>query len=73
MTSDGMGRWLLGAVLAMALAGCGGATYRGVSAHTIQVGPDREADVVWVVRNDNRLMRCWATDQGPTCVTASQH
>jgi hypothetical protein len=71
MTSERLRKWALAVVMGVALAGCGVA-YRGVSAHTVQVGPDREADVVWVTRNDNRLMRCWASEQGPVCVTASE-
>ena len=51
-------------------AGCA-TPINGVSSHTLKVGPDQEADVVWVRRNGEDLYRCALAQNGPICVQAT--
>lgn len=57
-------------VALLGTAACGGAYYQGLSGHTVATGPDQEMDVVWVLENNKRVLRCAPTAQGPVCTRA---
>ena len=47
--------------------------YASLSYHTLQVAPDKQADVLWLQQykdGDFVLMRCYSAPEGPTCVRA---
>ena len=47
--------------------------FAGVSTHTLQVAPDKQADVVWLQQYKDSnfiLMRCFNAPEGPQCVRA---
>jgi hypothetical protein len=77
---SGHARSLIFLSLVAALSGCTQSTiaYVPLGSHTLRVAPDREADVVWLVRADNpgtanareTVMRCHNSDQGPVCLAA---
>ncbi len=60
-------------LLAM-LAGCVPpvvSNYASVSTHTLQIAPDKQADVVWLQQYKDGnfvLMRCINSSEGPQCV-----
>jgi hypothetical protein len=54
----------------LATSGCGIAAYSTMSTHTIDVGPARTADVVWVLQSNEGLLRCYEAQSGPVCVRA---
>lgn len=60
------------AAMAMAMAmGC--ATYTPIASHTVATGPDRQADVVWLIDetgDDPVVIRCSDGPQGPVCQPA---
>ncbi len=53
-----------------ATSGCATAAYATMSSHTIDVGPSRTADVVWVLQSNEGLLRCYEAQVGPVCVRA---
>lgn len=49
--------------------------YEALGAHTVQLAPDQQADVVWVQRIDPKekrvqLFRCHNSPTGPLCIEA---
>jgi hypothetical protein len=64
----------LSVALSAVLVGCAPpvvSNYASLSTHTLQVAPDKQADVVWIQRyadGDFVLMRCHNGSEGPTCV-----
>ena len=63
-----MKRYLL--VLALfVLAGCEKGPY-ALSSHTVQVGPNEEADVVWIQLR-GQVYRCTGRGEKPVCVPAA--
>ncbi|CAN5555936.1 hypothetical protein BH09MYX1_BH09MYX1_10740 [soil metagenome] len=62
------------ATIAVAFVACAPpvvSNYATVSTHTIQIAPDKQADVVWLQQyKDDRLvlMRCHNSPEGAECV-----
>ncbi len=56
-------------LLGMAAAGCG-PRYGGLAAHTLDAGENNQLDIVWVVEDGERVMRCQNSKTGPVCTTA---
>jgi hypothetical protein len=50
-------------LLALSGLGCSH-SFTGLASHTVPTG---EIDVVWVVRDTNRIFRCVETSTGPRC------
>lgn len=59
---------------AAGVAGCAPpvvSNYASISTHTLQVAPDKQADVVWVQQYKDGnfvLLRCFNSPDGPSCV-----
>ena len=69
--------WLVIGSTAIASTACVSVVpaYDPVGAHTLKVGAEQEADVVWVQKLDEKekrvqLYRCHNSPQGPQCVEA---
>lgn len=41
--------------------------YSTMSSHTLAAGPDKQADVVWVLESNQGLLRCTESPSGPVC------
>jgi hypothetical protein len=72
---------LLGAIVAAALGSVGcappTAAFVPLGSHTLRVAPDKDADVVWLIKAERdgqdykeTVMRCHSSDQGPVCQAA---
>jgi hypothetical protein len=59
--------WSVALVLWAALATAGCVSISALSSHTLQVGPDRQTDVVWIVDRGRTVYRCTNEAGGPVC------
>jgi hypothetical protein len=57
----------LALLITTALGGCAHPV-AALSSHTIQVAPNQEADVLWMIK-DGQLVRCTGEGGKPACVT----
>lgn len=56
-------------LLGMGAVGCG-PRYGSLAAHTLAAGENNDLDIVWVVEDGERVMRCQNSKSGPVCTTA---